>query len=301
MTGEQFEELMRKIPKSVSRAILFLPLEIREEICEIRLRKDRPTALTLIGKTVFLCGFGGISEKPGDMSVTVSGEQLDECFLALCNRSVFAHFDEIKEGYLAVGYGCRAGISGRFTDEKAIDVTSVNIRISHDVRNCAGSIMPYVSGGLLIAGPPSSGKTTLLRDIARQLSSGYSGRYKRVCVVDSREEITVGYDPGICCDSLIIKDKSKGIEIALRTLSPEVIVFDEIGTKSELVCVSDCLNSGVDTVTTAHAGSLNELKKRNVIRELLESGAVGHVALLSEIPGKKPRIFKTEEILYESD
>lgn len=286
MNESDFSNLLGKLPRKVYKEIISLPENIKKNICEIRLNSGAPARIVLPENSVFMHDFA------------IKEEELKECFLSLCNRSVFAHYEEIKEGYLAVGYGCRAGICGRFSEGKPVEITSLNIRISHDVKNCAKPIIPFAKSGLLIAGPPSSGKTTILRDAVRTLSNNC---LLNICVIDSREEISVGYDMGICTDCIINKDKAKGIETALRTMSPHIIAFDEIGTKEELESVKNSLNSGVNIITTAHAGSVSELKNREIIYNLLKSGAVKTVALLSRDFKVPPEIIKAEEILNENN
>lgn len=157
----------------------------------------------------------------------------------------------------------------------------------------------------MIAGPPGSGKTTVLRDMIRQLSDGAKGVYLRVAAVDTRGELSGGADPvmkndlGSNTDVLMIGEKATGVEIALRTLFPDIIAFDEIGTANELKTVSQSFHAGVCVITTAHAGSINDLKRRSVTSQLLESGAISKVAILSP-KTQKPTVYSCEEVLYAS-
>ncbi|MBO5797303.1 MAG: Flp pilus assembly complex ATPase component TadA, partial [Clostridia bacterium] len=130
---------------------------------------------------------------------------------------------------------------------------------------------------LLICGQPASGKTTLLRDLICRLATGISPR--RLTVVDERGELLLDNDQP--CEVLLGYPKAVGIEQALRTLSPEGIVFDELGSEEEVKAVLQCLNSGVAAICTLHADGIESLKRRPAARAALQSGAFEYVALLS--------------------
>ena len=117
----------------------------------------------------------------------------------------------------------------------------------------------------------------------------------KTCVIDTRREISPGFDLGPFCDVMIHAGKAKGAEIALRTMSPQVIAFDEIGTAAELGSVSDMFCAGVNILTTAHAADINELLERSVTRRLLQSGAIKYVALLEMVPGGKIKILNGKD------
>ncbi|MBO7217938.1 MAG: Flp pilus assembly complex ATPase component TadA, partial [Clostridia bacterium] len=168
-------------------------------------------------------------------------------------------------------------------------ISSVNIRIAREIIGAAESLYGKVGKGILIAGGPGSGKTTVLRDIVRQLSD--SGQ--RISLVDTRGEIASAsggratLDVGINTDVISGGDKAKGVEIALRTLFPQYIAFDEIGSTRELELVSESFFSGTGIITTAHASNIEELRTRRVTKRLLELGAVENIALLpSKIGGR---------------
>ena len=183
------------------------------------------------------------------------------------------------------------------------DISSVNIRIAHEIPGAANDIArAYKPGGLLIAGPPGSGKTTVLRDLIRQLAGGVCGKIYRIAVIDSRGEISgsfdgkCGNDLGAGSDVLLTTDKAAGIEMAVRTMFPDIVAFDEIGNEAELKRVSESFCSGVDIITTAHAGSIADLKRRRIIAALISSGAVASIAMLPEIHGGTVKIIKAEEL-----
>lgn len=288
---ETLSRIIKKLPERVGRTIEFLPDSVTDEICEIRLRKDMPVVLTLPQKSLFLTPSGRTTEDIKEALLTVDEKDINECFINLCNHSVYARQNEIKEGYLSLDGGCRAGLGGRFFEGGITDLFSINIRIARQIKDCALSLGDYLFCGLLIAGPPCSGKTTVLRDAVRILS----GRKIRVCVIDTREEITARFEPFAFADTIITKDKAKGAEIALRTMSPQVIVFDEIATSAELKSVFDMLSAGVKVITTAHIRDERELYLRPVTARLMNSGAIEYAAILPERIGGEIKIIKRKE------
>ena len=138
----------------------------------------------------------------------------------------------------------------------------------------------------------------MLRDFIRTLSNGYNGRINRVAVIDSRGEISGGgmHDLGLATDVLNAENKAQGVEIALRTMFPDVIAFDEIGNTDELKAVSQCFSAGVKIVTTAHIDSLFDLETREITKKLTQSGAIDQIAVLPRITGGKITVTTPKEL-----
>ena len=174
------------------------------------------------------------------------------------------------------------------------EITSINLRVARQVQGCAMTLAEELfSGGLcscIIAGPPASGKTTLLRDLARILSSGFHETYCKTVVVDERGELAAvsqglpGNDLGPCCDVLTGFAKAEGILRAVRTLSPQVIFCDEIGSLEEVQAIEEGLGCGVHVILTLHGGSMEELLRRPQAAALRKTGAFERVALLGSDP-----------------
>ncbi|MFR2562105.1 MAG: stage III sporulation protein AA, partial [Anaeromassilibacillus sp.] len=181
---------------------------------------------------------------------------------------------------------------------------SINIRIARQVYGCASAVLQAVGKnlreGVLIAGAPASGKTTILRDMARQLSSGLCGDVRKVAVVDERGELAGTYrgvpqnDLGPCCDVLDGYPKGEGILQAIRSLSPEFIICDELGGLADVEAAAQGLNAGVGMISSVHAGNVRELLRRQQAVSLLHTGAFGYVVLLegSREPGRVAEVYK---------
>lgn len=301
-----FDSVLYGISARLRRTLIFLPQNIKESAEEIRLRSGQPVCITFRGRPLFILKNGGASSFVCADMLIATKEDLEESFLLLCRNSVFAHESELKNGYIMMKNGHRAGVGGTLNENGVIsDISSINIRISHDIRGCAKTLaLEYDGGGFLIAGPPGSGKTTMLRDLIRQLSSGFPfGVYRRISVIDSRGEISgssmgeFSNNLGENTDILMIKNKAVGTEIALRTLFPDIIAFDEIGTISELKGVAGCFHSGVSVITTVHAGSKDDLCRRNIIRQLLQMNAISKIALLNGDFSAEPTIIEAKDLL----
>ncbi len=295
----EFDNAILQIVDNLKRTLAFIPQEVKQRCEEIRLRADLPVCLTVGGRVLFVSQNSEVTKQPAQNCLVATQKEIAQTLSLLCNNSVYMHEVEIKQGFISLKGGNRAGVCGMFNaDGMLISVTSINIRIARQIFGCATELLPHISGGLLIAGPPASGKTTMLRDLVRLISNGKSGCYRRVAVIDSRGEISGGgtLDLGVNTDVLYTQDKALGTQIALRTMYPNVIAFDELGTAAELQSVKDCFNAGVTVITTAHGGEVGDIMRREVTREIIKSGAVQKVALLSQNIGETPQIFDVKEL-----
>ncbi len=306
--NKNFNSVLYAVSDRTKAVLERLSATVKTNTIEIRMRLGLPLALTVGTETVFVRENGGAQFFLSNDLFKITKADLEESFRRLCNNSAFAHESEVKNGYIVMKNGSRAGICGNISPNGGFhDISSINIRIAHEVFGSANEIVRnYKNGGLLIAGSPGSGKTTVLRDLVRQLSNGSTGRLLRIAVIDTRCEISGSYagytanDLGSNTDVLITEQKAEGLEIALRTMFPNIIAFDEIATVDELKKVSESFYSGVNIITTAHIGAIDELKTRNVTNLLLESGAINQIALLPRIHGGKIRVFDTKELYHNA-
>lgn len=295
----EFDNTILQIADRIQRTLEFIPDEIKCCCEEIRIRAGLPVCLTVDGKVFFVCQNSVVTTRQSKNCLIATHNEVMQTLSLLCKNSVYMHENEIKQGFVSLPCGSRAGVCGVFnTEGMLISVTSINIRIARQIFDCAIPLLPHIIGGLLIVGPPSSGKTTMLRDLIRLLSNGKKGCCQRVAVIDSRGELSGGgvLDLGVNTDVLYTLDKAKGTDIALRTMFPNIIAFDELGTTAELQSIKNCFNAGVTVITTAHGGKEEDIIRRDVTREIIESGAISRVALLSNKVGELPQIIDVKEL-----
>lgn len=296
----EFYENISFLPERIKNVFEKCDTKITDIIDEIRIRACSPILLKCKGKLLYIDKNGNLSYNPTNMCV--SFEEVHESFIRLCEFSVYSYIDEIKNGYITLKNGCRIGFCGTaVTNGNEIvsikDITSLNIRIARNIAGCSEKIIYQIKkngfGNILIAGSPMSGKTTLLRD----LSVNISDMGKIVSVIDERREITSCVDKKYF-DVLLSYPKSDGIQTALRTLSPDYIVTDEISTENELDAIITGLNTGINFALSIHASCFSELKRKEIYNILVSFSEFKYVVLLSDKnPGEIVEIKSSKEIL----
>lgn len=299
----RFDSVLYAMPKRIRRTLEFLPDIIKNKTEEIRIRAGLPVCLTITGKSFFIENSGQVTDFINRNLLISEKSEIDETFRLLCANSVYAHTEEIKNGYIIMRSGHRAGICGTLTNTGMKDISSINIRIAREITGCADNLASlYDGGGILIAGPPGSGKTTLLRDVIRQLSDGIYAKSQRIALIDGRGELSGSYLGERICnlgnntDVLLSDDKATASLMALRTMYPDIIAFDEIGTAAELKSVSEIFNAGVSLITTAHIGVKDDLLRRSVTKELLKSDIISIIAILPPKFSGKTEFIKPKEL-----
>ena len=299
--AKAFYEAVQLLPDALRRPLLQIPPDTAREITEIRLRSGRPVSLTVRGENRLLLREGGLAQRPnGPVALVLGHGQLAGCFLALCRHSVHSYEREIAQGFFTILGGHRVGVCGTaVTDESGQirqikEPTSLCIRVARVGADAEdprlAEVMGRAADGVLIAGAPGSGKTTMLRSCSRILS----GQGRRVAVVDERRDLWPVSESGFSepppqnCDLLSGYPKAQGILQALRSLSPQLLLCDEVGGEEDARAIAAGANAGVGMVVTVHARDPSELRRRPQTRILLETGAFAAAVFLggARCPGR---------------
>lgn len=297
------EEVMKYLPERISEAIYNLDKQKIDKLCEIRFRSDLPVVLVFTDCQRYITDSGRITSFSSAGCLIADEIMIKNTFSKMCRYSVYAYSDQLRKGYLSLSKGIRVGVYGvAVADNDEItsirSIRGLNIRIPGCFVGVSDVIDSLYIGNripnLLICGPPSSGKTTLLKDLCRNLSDKYC---KRISVIDERFEFEYEF-LGINTDVLSGYPKNNGIEIAVRTLSPEIIVFDELGMGKEIDTVVECLNCGVKFVMSLHCSDKAELFTKRQYIILSEKRAVDFIVFLEDKCRIK-RIYSIEELENE--
>ena len=305
---QDFTEILTNFNPFIRTALIKIPDKIKNNIQEICIRINSSIIIFTQNKSYFVGKNGEITpEDPKNL--LISQNDILETMKILCNFSIYSYQNQIKEGFITLKGGHRVGISGTavINNNEIInisDISSINFRISREVLGCSDRIFDKFGldiGGTLIIGPPSSGKTTILRDIARKLSTSFDGdKLIKVSIIDERREIAASYqgvpqrDIGFS-DVLSGFPKAEGIIRAIRTLSPKIIICDEIGGVEDAEAIKKSLNSGVGIIASIHAKSTDEMANSFRIKNILSSGAIKRAVLLDSNPGKIKGMFEVSK------
>ncbi|MGL5575766.1 MAG: stage III sporulation protein AA [Sarcina sp.] len=279
------EKILRLLPQSISTK--FFSISEKTGVEEIRLNIGKNLRMIVKGKEVI---------KP----YVVTNEDIKMIIQKISNYSLYAVEEEVRQGYITIEGGHRIGLAGQCVIENKMiktikHISSLNIRVAREIIGCSNKVMKHIvlNGRIentLIISPPRCGKTTLLRDISRNISDGYSPlslKGKRVVIIDERSEIASCYrgvpqmKVGERTDVYDNCLKDEGLMMAIRTMSPDVIVCDEIGSESDIEGIVMAYNSGVNIICTLHGNDIEDLYKREVFRNILDQGLIKKVIVLS--------------------
>ena len=259
-----------------------------DELQEVRLMAGQPVRLICGGEERFLDRDGEIREIISSNCWYIEVGELEQILNHVCHYSRYAFEEDIRQGFLTVPGGHRIGVAGQIVTEENGKIKTMkyirymNIRIAHEIIGAADVLIPLLHEkgqfmNTLIIAPPGCGKTTMLRDLIRQISNGsIYAKGKQVGVVDERSEIAGSYmglpgnDLGIRTDILDACPKAEGMMMLLRSMAPQVIAVDEIGSKKDGEVILQMQKSGCKVVATMHGASALDMKKKGMDLSLFE-------------------------------
>lgn len=294
-----YEIISEYMPISVRKAMARVSEREKERISEIRLYSGRAPIYVYPDKIKYLTQ-NGLTGSRGNIAIlNVSAQEVRGVVDALCHYSLHTYQREMKQGYFVLRNGIRVGMSGTYSDSGVItEACGLNFRLSRNINGCGQMIFDRImseSCGVLICGGVNSGKTTILRDLCRLI-----GSWRKVSLIDERNEIACVQngismnDVGALTDILSGCERSRGIISAIRTLSPDYIVCDEISTAEDLAAITESAGSGVKFCATIHGSDWEEIISGEMAKNLMKRRIFKYAAILhgAEEPGKIREIKK---------
>ncbi len=308
---EEMEQVIRLFPQRL-RNLLQKADTLRFPAEELRLRIGQPLLMRAWGKEWWLAGreqcWEAATGHAGQEVYRVSEEDIRDTLEFMSRYSLYAYHEELRQGFLTISGGHRIGVAGQVVVEggrvkNILYASFLNVRIAREVLGCGDDVMPWIyeKGEIcstLIISPPRCGKTTLLRDLIRQVSNGWECKENRqrakgitVGVVDERSELGAcchGYpqnDLGIRTDVLDACPKAEGMMMLIRSMAPQVVAVDEIGSIQDLEAIRYGKNCGCKLLATIHGQSLEDLQKKPVLREFIQEGTFQRFVILSSRGG----------------
>jgi stage III sporulation protein AA len=298
------KDIVPILSNRVAAAIERAGLGSLEKLEEIRLRADKPLVLQNYYREWFI-GADGVLTAKASGSFIVTQEDIRTSLELISENSIYAYQDEIRNGYITIKGGHRVGLSGRViadgcTVKNMKDISGLNIRLSNQILGCSKKVMGFLIKNendiynTLIVSPPQCGKTTILRDIARSLSDGIPElcfKGVKVGIIDERSELAACMkgipqnNVGLRTDVLDSCPKSAGMAMMIRSMSPQVIITDEIGNEGDREAVNAVLNAGVRIITSAHGYNISELKSRREVLKLMEDKVFERYIVLGNANG----------------
>lgn len=288
---KRLEMILCYMSDSIKTVLKGVFQNVGTRIQEIRIRCQKPLSIVTENGNFFVTKDGLASTNNSNLYIVDTGD-IRQIFTAICENSVYAYSEDIRQGFVTIRGGHRVGITGRAVVangrvEGFRDVSSLNIRVAKEVIGAADGVMAYIMKegkikNTLIVAPPLGGKTTILRDLTRQISNfGF-----KTAVVDERGEIASIFqgvpqnDVGVHTDVVENTPKKVGMSMLLRTMSPQVIVTDEIATKEDVESLRECFGTGVSVVATAHGDGPEDIKKRQFLKKVLGGGGFEQIIFL---------------------
>lgn len=291
------------LPPHIAACLDGLPDEGKRALLEIRLRCQRPLLAVCQGRE-YCWDDCRRAIPPGAGAYCCTKNDIQETLQMVSRHSLYAWEEEIKNGFITIPGGHRVGLAGQAVVRQGQvqvlkDIASLNIRIAREVKGCADGVLPYLIDGqrvlsALIISPPGCGKTTLLRDVARQCSDGVRKLHLpgiNVGIVDERGEIAAcvegvpTLDVGLRTDVLDSCPKAEGLLMLIRAMAPQLLITDELGRAQDVVAVKEAARSGVAVIASAHGLDPVTLRQRPHVGELLACGVFRRFIVLSRRHG----------------
>ena len=286
----QKKQIIRVLSESVQKIIEQERMDF-SELQEIRLRIGQPVTVLYQNEELILPTMYSEKKRLGK-------QEMKETIEHISNYSLYAYEHELKQGFITIAGGHRVGMAGQVIMEggkikNMKYISSINIRVSHEVLDCANKIFPYITYNkqmyhTLIISPPRCGKTTLLRDVIRQISDG--NRWIKGCtvgVVDERSELGGCYlgviqnNLGMRTDILDRCPKADGMIMLIRSMAPQVVAVDEIGAKEDVHAIEYAMHCGCKMLATAHGDSMEEICKKPIFEKLIREKRFERYVILS--------------------
>ena len=271
-------------------------IQNRNDLCELRIRKNAPILAVCINQKSFIFNNG--------KRIIADEKMIEDIVISACKNSLYIYNESIKDGYISCGQGIRIGIAGECVYNNGYiqtikNFSSLNIRFPHEVLNVSNNVLKIIDNdfsikSLLVISPPGVGKTTLIRDLARNISIT---KMLNVLVIDEKNEIFYeGCTWGETCDVICNCKKDFGFYNAIKTLNPQVIIADELTNNDDAYGALFASLSGVKIICTIHGESISDVQKKDYMNQLFLNNCFEKFVLLK----KTTHGFNAQEVYMEN-
>lgn len=299
---------MSYFPQPMRQTFIQMPEKWRNKFEEIRIREGRAIEIGFREEHRFVNELGELTKCP-QTSYCPTRQDCQYILEALTEHSMYSFDEHLKRGYITIRGGHRVGLVGHTTVENGQvrhlkDVAGFNFRIAHEHIGCSKPLLRGILNesmksvhSTLIISPPQQGKTTLLRDLAKQISDGEWPMHvnwpsRKVGIVDERSEIAAcvhgvpTFQVGNRTDVLDACPKAEGMMMLVRAMSPHVLVVDEIGRSEDATAIQEAAHAGIQLLCSAHGYSIEDIRKRPMFFDLLKSGVFQRYIVIGHTYGQ---------------